>query len=83
MVGPGIVFYLIFVIPYILFMYWLVKQDKKKHMWGVLVVTVIAIFGMVVSQRASRVAVQNYKQHQIDAREMEQKNLRDSIQTTP
>lgn len=81
MVGPGIAFYLIFVIPYILFMYWLVKQDKKKYMWGVIVVTVIAVFGIVVSQRASRVAVQNYKQHQIDARETEEKNRLDSLNT--
>lgn len=83
MVGPGIVFYLIFVIPYILFMYWLVKQDKKKHMWGILVVTVIAIFGLVVSQRASRVAVENYKQYQIDAREIEHENSIDSLQIQP
>ena len=81
MVGPGIAFYLIFVIPYILFMYWLVKQDKKKYMWGVIVVTVIAVFGIVVSQRASRVAVQNYKQHQIDARETEEKNRLDRLNT--
>ena len=81
MVGPGIAFYLIFVIPYILFMYWLVKQDKKKYMWGVIVVSVIAVFGIVVSQRARRVAVQNYKQHQIDAREAEEKNRLDSLNT--
>lgn len=52
-------------------------------MWGVLVVTVIAIFGLVVSQRASRVAVENYKQHQIDAREIEHENSIDSLQIQP
>ncbi len=71
MVGPSIIFYILFVIPYVYFMYWLVKQDKKKHMWGILVVTVIAIAGVLVSQTASKVAMENYKQHQVDAREQE------------
>ncbi|MBV2226235.1 MULTISPECIES: hypothetical protein [Sphingobacterium] len=79
MVGPSIFFYALFVIPYILFMYWLVKQDKKKYMWGVIVVTVVAIFGLVVSQRASKIAMENYKQHQIDAREIEAENKADSL----
>jgi len=60
-------------------MYWLVKQDKKKYMWGVIVVTVVAIFGLVVSQRASKIAMENYKQHQIDAREIEAENKADSL----
>ncbi|MVZ62457.1 hypothetical protein GQF63_10515 [Sphingobacterium humi] len=71
MVGPSIFFFILFVIPYIFFMYWLVKQDKKKHLWGVIIVTVIAIIGFIVSQTASKNAVMNYKQHQIDAREVE------------
>ncbi|WP_231596047.1 hypothetical protein [Sphingobacterium endophyticum] len=60
-------------------MYWLVKQDKKKYMWGIIVVTVVAIFGLVVSQRASKIAMENYKQHQIDAREIEAENISDSL----
>ncbi|GGE25915.1 hypothetical protein CHU00_09355 [Sphingobacterium cellulitidis] len=79
MVGPSIFFYALFVIPYILFMYWLVKQDKKKYIWGVIVITVVAIFGLVVSQRASKIAVENYKQHQIDAREIEAEERADSL----
>ena len=79
MVGPSIFFYALFVIPYILFMYWLVKQDKKKYMWGILVVTVVAIFGLVVSQRASKIAMENYKQHQMDAREAEKENRLDNL----
>lgn len=78
MVTPSIVFYVFFAIPYILVMYWLVKQDKKKHAWGVTVVTAIAIVGFLVSQRASRIAVENYKQHQIDARQQEREA--DSLQ---
>jgi peptidoglycan/LPS O-acetylase OafA/YrhL len=72
MVGPSIIFYIIFAIPYIFVMYWLVKQDKRKYAWGVSVVTVIAIVALYVSQKASKNAIENYKQHQIDAREAEQ-----------
>jgi len=80
MVGPSIIFYLFFAIPYIFLMYWLVKQDKKKYVWGLAVVTLIAIVGIIVSQKASKVAIENYKQHQIDAREIEKENQRDSLQ---
>ncbi len=71
MVGPSIIFYIFFAVPYIFVMYWLIKQDKKKYVWGLLVVTIIGILGIVVSQRASKNAIENYKQHQKDAREVE------------
>lgn len=82
MVGPSIIFYIFFAVPYIFLMYWLVKQDKKKYAWGLVIVTAIAILGIVVSQKASRVAIQNYKQHQIDAREIELENQQDSLNKT-
>lgn len=71
MVTPSIIFYLLFVIPYLYVMYWLLKQDKRKYVWGMAVLAIIAIVGIVVSQKASRVAIENYKQHQIDARKLE------------
>lgn len=76
MVGPSIIFYIIFAIPYIFVMYWLVKQDKKKYAWGVSIVTIIAIIAIYVSQKASKNAIENYKQHQIDARQEESKNIK-------
>ncbi|TDS14078.1 hypothetical protein [Sphingobacterium paludis] len=79
MVGPSIIFYIFFAVPYIFVMYWLVKQDKKKYAWGLSVVTIIAIIGIIVSQKASKVALQNYKQHQIDSREIEAENRLDSL----
>lgn len=78
MVGPSIIFYLFFAIPYIFLMYWLVKQDKQKYVWGIVVVTIIAIVGIYVSQKASKNAIENYKQHQIDAREKEAEMYQDS-----
>lgn len=71
MVGPSIIFYIIFAIPYIFLMYWLVKQDKRKYVWGISIVTIIAIVAFIVSQKASKNAIENYKQRQIDAIEAE------------
>ena len=71
MVGPSIIFYIIFAVPFILVMYWLVKQDKKKHALGIVIITVLAIIALLVSQKASKMAVDNYKQHQEDARTLE------------
>lgn len=81
MVGPSIIFYVLFAVPYVFVMYWLVKQDKRKYAWGLAVVTLIAIVGIYVSQKASKNAIENYKQHQIDAREQEQEkeNQTDSL----
>ena len=74
MVGPSIIFYVVFAIPYIFVMYWLVKQDKRKYAWGISIVTVLAILALYVSQKASKNAIENYKQHQIDARQQEAEN---------
>ena len=40
-------------------------------MWGMLVITAIGIIAVLVSQKASKIAIENYKQHQIDSREIE------------
>jgi len=79
MVGPSIIFYIIFAIPYIFVMYWLVKQDKQKYAWGISIVTILAVVAIYVSQKASKNAIENYKQHQIDAREQEADNKIDSL----
>ncbi|AIM35702.1 hypothetical protein KO02_02675 [Sphingobacterium sp. ML3W] len=76
---PSIIFYCIFGIPYFIFMYWLVKQDKQKYAWGIALITLIAIVAIYVSQKASKVAIDNYEQHQIDSREIEQEERMDSL----
>lgn len=80
MATSSIIFYLFFAVPYIFVMYWLVKQDKKKYVWGLIVVTAIAIAGIVVSQRASRMALQNYEQRRIDNREIELQNEKEALE---
>ncbi len=67
-------------------MYWLVKQDKQKYAWGIAIITVMAVLAIYVSQKASKVAMDNYQQHQLDAREIEQEEkeqrYQDSLRQT-
>lgn len=79
MSGPSIIFYCIFGIPYFIFMYWLVKQDKQKYAWGIGIITIISILALYVSQKASKVAMDNYQQHQLDSRQIELEEKTDSI----
>ncbi|UIR55394.1 hypothetical protein LZQ00_14105 [Sphingobacterium sp. SRCM116780] len=60
-------------------MYWLVKQDKQKYAWGLGIITIISILAIYVSQKASKVAIDNYQQHQLDSREIEQDEKKDSL----
>ncbi|MCW2261448.1 MULTISPECIES: hypothetical protein [Sphingobacterium] len=60
-------------------MYWLVKQDKQKYAWGIALITVIAVLAIYVSQKASKVAMDNYQQHQIDSRQIEHDEKIDSL----
>ncbi|MNL20994.1 hypothetical protein D3C87_1422670 [compost metagenome] len=69
--SPSLIFYIIFAVPYIIFMYWLVKQDKHKYAWGIAIITIVALLAIYVSQKASKVAMDNYQQHQIDSRDIE------------
>lgn len=69
MVTPSIIFYAVFGIPYFFVIYRLLKQDKKKYAWGMIVLAVIGVAGVVVSQKASRIAIENYKQHEKEAKE--------------
>ncbi len=66
---PSIIFYVIFAVPYIILMFWLVKQDKKKSAWGISIISLIAVLAIYFSQKASKVAMDNYKQRQIDNQE--------------
>jgi len=79
MLTPSIIFYVFFAVPYVFVMYWLVRQDRKRHAWGLAVVTLIAVLGIYASQKASKNAIQNYRQHQTDAREAEREALPDSL----
>jgi len=44
---PSLIFWLIFVLPLVAFLVWLMRQDKRKGSIGLIVLAVIVIGGIV------------------------------------
>jgi len=47
MTGPNLIFWVIFVIPLVAFLVWLMRQDKRKGKIGLIVLAVIVIGAVV------------------------------------
>lgn len=47
MTGPSIIFWTIFVIPLVVFLIWLMRQDKRKGWIGLIVLAVIVVGAVV------------------------------------
>lgn len=47
MTGPSLIFWVIFVIPLVVFLIWLIRQDKRKGWIGLIVLAVIVIGAVV------------------------------------
>jgi uncharacterized membrane protein len=43
---PSIIFYLVFVVPFVAFLIWLMRQDKRKGKIGLIVLAVMVIGGI-------------------------------------
>lgn len=44
---PSLIFYLVFLIPLVAFLAWLMRQDKRKGVTGLVVLAIIVIGGIV------------------------------------
>jgi len=44
---PSLIFYAVFVIPLVIFLVWLMRQDKRKGKIGLIVLAVTVIGGIV------------------------------------
>ncbi|WP_257666933.1 hypothetical protein [Parapedobacter tibetensis] len=69
MVGASWFFILIFAIPLIAFLIWLMKQDKRKGIWGIIIVLLLAIGASYVAIRASGNAAANFELRKKEAQE--------------
>ena len=69
MVGTSWFFILIFAIPLIAFLFWLVKQDRRKGIWGVIIIALLVIGAIAASIRASKNAVKNFEERKQEAQE--------------
>ncbi|MFD2873404.1 hypothetical protein ACFS5N_13045 [Mucilaginibacter ximonensis] len=45
--GPNLIFWVIFVIPLVAFLVWLMRQDKRKGKLGLIVLSIIVIGAVV------------------------------------
>jgi hypothetical protein len=46
MAGPSIIFYSIFILPLVVFLIWLMRQDKRKGIIGIILVAALVIIGI-------------------------------------
>lgn len=69
MTGSSWFFILIFAIPLIVFLFWLMKQDRRKGLWGIIIVALLVIGAVAASIRASKNAVQNFEERKKEAQE--------------
>lgn len=44
---PSIIFYSVFVLPLVAFLIWLMRQDKRKGITGIIVVVILVVAGIV------------------------------------
>jgi cbb3-type cytochrome oxidase subunit 3 len=44
---PSIIFYAVFLIPFVVFLIWLMRQDKRKGKAGLIVLAIMVIGGVI------------------------------------
>lgn len=45
--GPSIIFFSIFLLPLVAFLIWLMRQDKRKGVVGIVIVAILVVIGLV------------------------------------
>jgi len=69
MTGASWFFLLIFAIPLVAFLIWLMKQDRRRGVWGIVIVAILVIGAVFASLRASKNAVRNFDERKKEAQE--------------
>ena len=67
MISTSWFFFLIFLVPLIFFLIYIMKQDKRKGWLGITIVALIFIVALIVALRASRNAANNFEERKIEA----------------
>lgn len=63
---PSLIFFGIFALPLIIFLFWLMRKDKKKGVFGIIVVIILVIFAIAASLKASKSELDREKYEQLD-----------------
>lgn len=67
MVPTSWFFILIFALPLLAFLVWLMRQDRRKGIWGVIILVILVGLAIYGSSIGSKSAVQNYENRQQDS----------------
>jgi hypothetical protein len=44
---PSLIFWAVLVLPFVAFLIWLMRQDKRKGGWGLLILAIMVIGGII------------------------------------
>lgn len=69
MISTSWFFFIIFLIPLIAFLLWIMKQDKRKGILGMVIIGVMLIVALIVSLKASKNAASNFEMRKQEAQE--------------
>lgn len=58
---PSLIFFLIFAVPLIIFLLWVMKKDKQKGLFGIIIVVILVIMAVASSMKASKVELNRAK----------------------
>jgi len=64
--APSFIFFGIFALPLIIFLFWVMRKDKKKGLFGIVVVIILVIFAIAASLKASKSELDRKKYEQLD-----------------
>lgn len=67
MISTSWFFMLIFLLPFAALLIWLMKQDKKKGIIGIIIMVIMVAVGIIVSLKASKNAVNNFEMRKSEA----------------
>lgn len=67
MVPTSWFFILIFALPLIAFLVWLMRQDKRKGIWGIIILVILLGLAIYGSRIGSKSAIQNYENRKQEA----------------
>lgn len=51
---PSLIFFLIFAVPLIIFLLWVMRKDKQKGLLGIIIVVLLVILAVASSLKASK-----------------------------
>ncbi len=62
---PSLIFFGIFALPLIAFLIWMMRKDKQKGIFGIIVVIILVVFAVASSLKASKSELDRKKYQEV------------------